>query len=265
MKHIARRYQIGVRLKLDRAQEHFDCLDKKFRTFFTESNAYEVVAEVDPNGWKIARVKVNKMPPLTFGVIVGDIGHNLRSALDQTIYGLARRTIRDPSRTQFPIYLDGHAYVAPRKDGRKSPREELLDGLTAGEKAIVDEYQPFQRGRSRNSDPLALLAWLTNTDKHKLVHPAYSRAASQNLAFTEVVPGTIDHIEMRVATGRAVRNGTELHRLRAWPDPKAKVKMEGNVAIYPTFGERRLRLDDVALIRARVLEIVGRLGVAYPA
>jgi 8-oxo-dGTP pyrophosphatase MutT (NUDIX family) len=53
---------------------------------------------------------VRAPPPLDWGVEIGEIAHNLRSALDGLVYQLALPTTKAPAgNAQFPIFLGGRA------------------------------------------------------------------------------------------------------------------------------------------------------------
>src|SRR5208283_1885052 len=96
----------GPRLKVARAKEEID----RLRTIEDElmGNTYYrlVGAELNPiSGRRIFRLPNNiPKPSNEWGVLVGEIAHNLRSALDGLVYQLARLETDTPApNTQFPI------------------------------------------------------------------------------------------------------------------------------------------------------------------
>src|SRR5690242_18623488 len=74
----------GPLWKIDRAKTHTAELHTALRGFFaTDPQPYEVIEEINPQtGDKRAWVKVNSEPDPRWALVIGDIIHNLRSALD---------------------------------------------------------------------------------------------------------------------------------------------------------------------------------------
>ncbi len=122
--------------------------------------------------------------PPSLSVIVGDLLHNLRSALDAFAFELAR--------THYGPGLDGDdglqeisgfPIVAARDEldawiGRRRRRGELFgdDQLTVlhwiqstywSERGAEALGQPYDRELTRSMDPLSRLTWLHNLDKHR--------------------------------------------------------------------------------------------------
>lgn len=122
-------------------------------------------------------------PPLDdWGLLIGECVHNLRSALDNLAYSLARLKCDPPSRpdrVRFPICEDRSKF---KKENRRS-----LDQMQAEAVSLIEQLQPFQRERpdveaTPDRDPLVLLRWLSNRDKHRvppvvLLNPAEIRYA----------------------------------------------------------------------------------------
>ena len=97
----------GARLKVERAREHLDNLDRAIKAF-RATNSYVVKREFDKGQNRhLFRVHIEKSIPTAFGLIIGDAVHNLRSALDHVVWELSRRVVDEPiRRTAFPIFLD---------------------------------------------------------------------------------------------------------------------------------------------------------------
>lgn len=108
-------------------------------------------------------------PPLLehWALLVGDCVHNLRSALDNLVYGLARLKAdppSDPRGIHFPIFTSKEAF---EKSGSvKSTLTQLPDHAAE----LVTAWQPFHRENSDHiaADALNLLHHLSNQDKHRL-------------------------------------------------------------------------------------------------
>lgn len=122
-------------------------------------------------GFKLIQNKFTEPPPLEeWGLIAGEIIHNIRSSLDNLVYALAR-THRDPpnkpQRLAFPIYQDKAEF---KKNGRRN-----IDQLPSAAADLIEKIQPFNRDGSPalnipDRDPLVLLNNLSNADKHRVPH-----------------------------------------------------------------------------------------------
>src|ERR1700742_2507819 len=75
----------GVIEKHNRSAELFEGLLNEVQRFQAADPApYKSVGQFDMETWEwVERLKIVEEPPLRFGIILGDIVHNLRSALDQ--------------------------------------------------------------------------------------------------------------------------------------------------------------------------------------
>ena len=120
-------------------------------------------------GFQLILNEFREPPPLdTWGLVIGECVHNLRSALDNLAYALARLE-RDPpafpGKIAFPIFTDEASYNAK---GRR-----CINQLPQASVDLIERLQPFQRDGSPEfgiaaSDPLVVLQWLSNTDKHRV-------------------------------------------------------------------------------------------------
>jgi len=120
-------------------------------------------------GYRLIQQEYLSEPPLLeWGLVTGECVHNLRTALDNLAYSLARLHRDPPTRPQdiaFPIYREKAKFEA---NGRKS-----IAQLPKAAAAVVERIQPFQRDGSAkegtpDKDPLLLLQSLDNTDKHRV-------------------------------------------------------------------------------------------------
>jgi len=158
----------GARLKLARAHHHLEELDQQVVAFLeAQPPPVELTAESGALGdRRFSRLRVGavRQPPAELGVIVGDIAHNARSALDYVVYELARHETSqdDPNNTQFPIVRDRAQYAPVAR--------RLLGQLAAWQQEVIERLQPFQRDPDARQHPLAVLNWISNRDKHRLLH-----------------------------------------------------------------------------------------------
>jgi hypothetical protein len=97
------------------------------------------------------------------GVVIGDVVHNLRSALDHLAWQLAILAGNDPppGGTEFAVFRDSDLFES---QGRNKIR-----GLADEDQAVVEENQPFNvRPDDPTIDPLWVLHELANIDKHRV-------------------------------------------------------------------------------------------------
>lgn len=131
-----------------------------------------------------------RSPPPDWSVIIGEVAHSLRSALDGLIYQLALLKTKTPMMDtiqQFPIFLVGRSkrphtssggmpaqFEFPRSaKGRliKQRRfgRSMISNLSPKHQALIEQLQPYKHGGGGRSNPLMLLKEFNNTDKHRLI------------------------------------------------------------------------------------------------
>lgn len=170
----------GPRAKVERAKEHLDTLKREtapLRGRLHYGKDYSVFSEFDPTTRKFGlRLRVLRPAPLLrFGILVGDVVHQCRSALDNLIEQatIAHSGAALPG-TEFPVFSDPSAYgQLITKGGRKGqpvPGSGLyaVRGIFPGAQAGVERLQPYNRDASRGPGPLSVLHDFWNMDKHRV-------------------------------------------------------------------------------------------------
>jgi hypothetical protein len=116
------------------------------KTFVPESSEY--VFKID---------EAPEIPP-HFGLVTGDVLHNLRSALDHLAWQLvahgAEPHPRNLRQIQFPIYDSVEAY--------RDNLDKRLPGVGVVQRTFIESRQPY----ARESGWLGLLGNFSNEDKH---------------------------------------------------------------------------------------------------
>src|SRR4051812_8089914 len=121
----------GCWAKLDRAKEHQNELQEEGQRFLADAS-FQVDVDVDPkSGWHEVRLVRVPSVPLRLCVIVGDLVHNLRSALDHLVWQLVLLEGRTPGgHNRFPIYKDVDVFhdrvTLPARRTQRGP----LGGIT---------------------------------------------------------------------------------------------------------------------------------------
>lgn len=155
----------SVDRRIEWANQHIEDLQQRF-DFFRQSKAYEIVTKPDEIPGRMAlALKINE-PAATamfteIALRVGDIAHNLRSALDH----LAFRTVANPARIEdiaFPVW---------RKSDSPTPAQYkavVLSKVKGATPAVVGRFlalEPYYKGKD---EPLRTLDELNIVDKHRL-------------------------------------------------------------------------------------------------
>jgi hypothetical protein len=173
----------GCWTKIRRAEEHRDSLNEHILTTFEDTrNRATMRADLDgETGYHI--LSLQTVPDLSalqekVSVCVGDIIHNLRSALDHLAWQLACAfTDGNPSqsrRIQFPIEDDPKTFKT--RCGKLQDHGAWLAEIDPAHRAVIEEFQPYrgwaspsQRWFACDGHELALLRDLSNIDKHRML------------------------------------------------------------------------------------------------
>lgn len=258
----------GACSKLDRALLYLDELGNEMESAVSRAASQLTVANEEiyphPKGTgHLFRVGALVRPSPTVGLVVGDYVQNLRSALDHLAWELVRRGSRPPHKpnaVQFPIYRIGRS-TKPRGQPPKTFSNQIdrnLPGVSSEQRAIADSYQPYHRRQWH----LAVLANLSNQDKHRLITPVNVLAGRIEPKHFRAINGRIIDWTILFPEGRRVNERTKLLEVIVTP-PEAQVSMNLRVATPVAFQERagvHHRPRDLEAIGERVSEIVGEFA-----
>lgn len=166
---------MGIEGKIARADEHFRVLHDEMSAWQTR-RPWGLVPEVHDQGRKhFYRLRFRESIPVGWAVILGEAIHDLRSALDQSIYWLTvdweGHELRGSS---FPVYTQRvNFYQRAKKTGAWSSSGGMykIRGIGPGPQAFIEALQPYpQRYRRFYCGDLRTIHDLWNQDKHRLVH-----------------------------------------------------------------------------------------------
>jgi len=139
-------------------------------------------------GFKIVIDEFDEPAPLeNFGFHFGEFIHNLRSLLDNLVFALASIetvTPRKPDSLFFPIVKDQNNFFNNKRIIK------CLKQLPSEVAELITKIQPFQRNDPNvqgkpEQDPLVLLQWFNNNDKHRV--PVITLVAPKEIAPTFAV------------------------------------------------------------------------------
>lgn len=195
-------------IKLKWAHTRILELQESIKAWLESREAYLVEMELDPEHREQLRVYVEMLqdaPTRDWGVLIGEICHDLRSALDHLVWSLTELQYQAPSPRRsliqrkasgqrrrpspwgslsFPIWkvpgpafrfvkssrvpngLRKHSLI--RWADKKPPRVKW--GLSDPLVSKIESHQPFRLGRNAIKHPLAILQDLSNIDKHRHMH-----------------------------------------------------------------------------------------------
>jgi hypothetical protein len=176
----------GPRAKLGWAAERLKALEAECVARL-EAEPFRVIPEFDPASGSFVvrfRAPVDDWPQLRWGLMVGDVIHNARSALDQAVWLIACRStpvekLWEPEvgwRVAFPV----------TSSAAKFKRHRVMPFLAEDAKAVLRKLQPYNDGET--PEALARLDRLWNIDKHRVIH---GTTVSLDLSKVKFRPGAL--------------------------------------------------------------------------
>jgi len=213
--------------KVDRADYHFQVLKDEILAW-NQSNPYSLERKRNSNGSRHSLVisAINPPPVDRWSLLIGDLIHNLRSALDHLVYALAIRNdlkLEEIRNLQFPICDTPHGFK--RQIGRNR-----LKGIAHAVRAQIECFQPYLRDRGKTERLLALLRDLDDIDKHRLLHVVLAQPYAYQVEDLSV-PATI------LFDTYPIENGSEIVIITpVVPDIEFKYKFKGTINIAIAHG-----------------------------
>jgi hypothetical protein len=150
----------SVDAKMVRAHENIEALNREINDWFSTIKI-NIILKTTPDQslpWLVIYAS-DYIPPVRLSVLVGECVHNMRSAVDNLICGLAR-TLKPTCKCRdlaFPLSRDLEDW------NEKS--EKALKGIAPEAKEIIKNLQPWSDTVIPN--PLLILNKLSNIDKHR--------------------------------------------------------------------------------------------------
>ncbi|MFZ1085961.1 MAG: hypothetical protein WAN35_13430 [Terracidiphilus sp.] len=175
---------LDLLVKVDRANKHLVDLQLASANFFHPPNPYETISEDNAQtGERTFYLRIHKEIPSEFPALIGDIAHNLRSALDHLAWHLVQISPVVPKAKDgsiyFPIFEDASEY--------RNGKMRKIQGMSDAAIQTIDDIKPY--GRLDKSNPTAgignlALYWLNALDiqdKHRLLIPTWVAAPGHSL------------------------------------------------------------------------------------
>ena len=228
----------GTREKIIRAKNQIEALEFATHRFFTREIGSAIVGKFDPKTRTHDLEVEGEAPdyPLVWGAAIGEIAHDLRSALDGIVYQLALLCVARPRRTQFPVFLKGRTKSCrgscPRGVERhfRCHSSGMIGPLRGDHRAMIERLQPYKRGNGKRRNPLWILQELNNTDKHRLIPLVGGYVVSElSATFEKPTAGPI-HLKIGVQSKRGAK-------VIKGPIPAEEMDMEFHSPHQVSFGE----------------------------
>jgi hypothetical protein len=254
----------GIVLKVNRAFEHLSVLETEMSAW-NEGRHYRFTPEVKAHGAKyLFRVVYLDPIPIRWSVMLGEVVHDLRSALDHVVYQFTidykRRVLDD---TGFPICTTRQAWEQMNRKTESGfdtwTGLHKIRGIGPGPHAFIEALQPYPKRRRPAMKSLRDLHGLWNQDKHRLVHLWGLRLADPENVIDE--PGVI----IKFMTDRVLHNNAIVARAICDP-PRDQVRVSGklttSVAVKMPTGQGGNFWELYADVAAVVSTCLGAIGRA---
>jgi hypothetical protein len=228
----------GCAAKADMADELLNLLAREWRAFLDTNPWPSWVDDRTEPGWHRIYFDFTAPPLPRFSVRVGEIAHDLRSALDHLAWREAVECVglqqaeRHASVITFPLANSPAAF--------KSANTLKYVGKDAW--TVMERHQPYESPQYERPLSLGLLHWFNRLDKHRTIHVSAVGAPSlftiDALKITFTHGACIEAVQPRLQLGQRLEGETEVARVRfvaGGPDPKAEVHR--TPPLNPSFGE----------------------------
>lgn len=247
--------------RLERAQAHRARFAEIWNGFL-ESDPYETVGHIDPNGEGVIRVDAKPVPE-ELGVVLGELLYQLRAALDSCIYELAiidsgQDPPPDAEKLEFPIRTDNRA-------GFDSVAWKL-GPLTEKHRGWIETIQPY-RMQARFPWKINFMFWSLDwindwarKDRHRGLHVVAPWAANKN-PIVYLPPGVYLRAMLPTADG-LLEQESEVARffLDGW-EPGMDAEINANLSIDVALQEAPPPRSDDDTLDERIRLMIGAVSV----
>jgi hypothetical protein len=232
--------------KLARAREHAKTLVREAREGIGQQTTHTVqITPIDPeSGWHCITMVPEKIEKPRLSVLLGDVIHNLRSALDYLIPPLVEASeAKLSTKHGFPIYLDRGDYEAQvgtkTKANVKGPLRHVKHGL-----AVIADWQPYNTKGNPETNPLWGIHRFSNADKHRQL-TAFGFVPSGELTFQSSTGARIVERDLvGEITDWQPDSKLPIGRVRYSPPDPGEIRAVGPIGIDVQFFTPRFGKED---------------------
>lgn len=226
----------GIWLKVERSYHQLDALRTEMDRFL-ESHPYGVAGDFNTETRRlVAYLTIREPCPGVWGVLIGEMVHNLRSALDHLVWQLVIQNGETPVlANQFPICSDAGMFQ------RALDRQRLVH-VSQLACDLIQSLQPYSTGEGINS-PLWQLHEISNFDKHRTLHFAAAHLEGIQVSFPNMHPDIKVTEEMGRPPGPFEHGDVLVSYLVASPEypftkPIGEAQVQSNAAFGIAFDKR---------------------------
>ena len=251
----------GPKSKLRWALKHLKAVERKCETLL-ESEPFDISSEFDlDTGSHILSFRVTEQETFhELGLMVGDVVHNARSALDQAAWLIACRSNpverlwvpRIARKIAFPMVSEGEDF----------PRHKLMPFIADDAKAVLEGLQPYNGGDTPTA--IKRLDELWNIDKHRVIHDSMAELDISGVEFITTVLSAEDTTDGFPETTHFpvenVEDGTKIAAIRFRSErgpPFTQVDVKGKPSVLIAFGS-----GDVLLTAGAILGLLAQTAIA---
>jgi hypothetical protein len=257
----------GCRAKVKRCEELLHVLEDKWRSFLDDEPWPSRIEHDAESRWYTVYFNFTTPPPEALGVVVGELAHDLRSALDHLAWREAVEHLnREPTNDEAGVIKYPLAWN--EGDFRSA---QVLRYLSKDTAALMKRHQPYERPDSKEAASLGVVHWFNNLDKHRAVHVTAASAPGtfvmEQLFIAKRRDVQIAAVQPHLPPSQRLTGDTKIVSVRFEPegvDPQMSV--EGEPPFQPSFGELPSELAgaDVRLSIKTVGEIVNDFADLVP-
>jgi len=161
-----------------------------------------------------------RKPPLYLGMILGEVVHDLRSAVDHLAWQLALQQSGEEALSKRGVAM---AIQFPIRDSREEfDRHRALPYFSAAVVERIESFQPYHDNPDVLS-PLAVVRDLSNTDKHQALTPSAGQLSIAQMVLREpsMIPG--DRVEVLQPTGTIADTEQPVLGIRLPPEVQIEI------------------------------------------
>jgi len=226
-------------MKVVRARDQLAELDREISRF-SELNTYRVVSKFYPRSQHFTWRLVQDLPTpdlLRWGVMTGEIAHNLRSALDHLAWQLAsleQAPGRPATTTSFPI-------ATSLQEWRSKGTRKRIKHIGRRHRLMLRRFQPYRRDDRPERSALARLQRLSNVDKHQVVHEAVFLPVGMEFQFQRWTENVTHIDDLQHFLGKPLVPDAKVLRARVatlGDDPPPEMEMKGDIQTVVAFSDR---------------------------
>ncbi len=248
-------------IKHNRALTHMKALTTESLEFLQgEPRPYHISVEFETEAkCHVARFVPVRQPDPQLGAIVGDIAHNLRSALDVTAWQLAIEHDAKAAKANrrlvtFPITTDERQFI----------RHDLLPYISDRALAVIESLQPYERADRGHLEALGWLSRVSNADKHRIATGSFASVGFMTVQY--IAEGVESYkVEYLSLGGVDIEGGAPVAHIHVDGPPQTKVRVEGEPTLQIRFdaGSGHLGAIGVEAIFRVVEYALTQLGAAF--